>query len=175
MIELLLKHQLEDFAPNNESFDTKAVLADPKWQARIHKYAHKNPKDFWDPLKCIGLGRPFWYVSFGAELRGSYEVYRNYNWGSGPQDRNGYYLNRLISHGDFHFGPSARTLRNSRVVLSSVAMGAPGPRSMRTNLTSTNCFSNCDRQRNSTKFQSRSASAAKTLTTVTAALFRYAI
>jgi len=25
--------------------------------------------DFWDPLKCIGLGRPFWYLSFGAELR----------------------------------------------------------------------------------------------------------
>ncbi|MGA8437067.1 MAG: hypothetical protein WB762_22435 [Candidatus Sulfotelmatobacter sp.] len=57
---------------------------------------------------CIGLGRPFWYVSFGAELRGWYEAYRNYNWGSGPQDRNGYYLNRIISHGDFHLGPSVR-------------------------------------------------------------------
>jgi hypothetical protein len=43
MIELLLKHQVEDFAPNNESFDSKAVLADPIWQARIHKYAYKNP------------------------------------------------------------------------------------------------------------------------------------
>jgi hypothetical protein len=64
--------------------------------------------DFWDPLKCVGLRRPFWYVSFGAELRGSYEVYRNYNWGSGPQDCNGYYLYRLISHGDFHLGPSVR-------------------------------------------------------------------
>jgi len=53
--------------------------------------------ELWDPVKCIGLGRPFWYVSFAAELRGSYEVYRDYNWGSGPQDRNGYYLNRLIS------------------------------------------------------------------------------
>jgi len=51
---------------------------------------HANGRDdFWDPLKCIGLGRPFWYVSFGAELRGSYEVYRNYNWGVGPQDRSG--------------------------------------------------------------------------------------
>jgi hypothetical protein len=61
--------------------------------------------DFWDPLKYIELGRPFWYVSFGAELRGSFEVYRNHNWGSGPQDRNSYYLNRLISHGDFHLFP----------------------------------------------------------------------
>src|SRR5579872_2773212 len=32
-------------------------------------------------------------------------------------------------------------LRKSRVVLSSVATGAPGPRSMRTNLTSASCFS----------------------------------
>src|SRR5262249_28134577 len=47
--------------------------------------------DLWDRLKCIGLGRPFWYVSFGAELRGSYEIYRTYNWGSGPQDCNGCY------------------------------------------------------------------------------------
>ena len=70
---------------------------------------HANSRDdFWYPLKCIALGRPFWYVSFGAELRGSYEVYRDYSWGSGPQDRNGYYLNRLIGHADFHLGQSAR-------------------------------------------------------------------
>jgi hypothetical protein len=43
MIELLLKHQLEDLAPKNESFDTKAALADPEWQERIHRYAYKNP------------------------------------------------------------------------------------------------------------------------------------
>jgi hypothetical protein len=58
--------------------------------------------DSLDRLKHVGLGRPFWYVSFGAELRGSYEVYRNYNWGTGPQDRNGYYLNRVIGNADFH-------------------------------------------------------------------------
>lgn len=62
--------------------------------------------DLWDPLKCVGLGRPFWYVSFGADLRGSYEVYSNYNWGSGPQTPNGYYLHRVIGDGDFHLGRS---------------------------------------------------------------------
>jgi hypothetical protein len=45
--------------------------------------------DFWNPLKCVWLGRPFWYVSFGAELRSSYEIYRDYDWGNGPQDGNG--------------------------------------------------------------------------------------
>jgi hypothetical protein len=61
--------------------------------------------DFWDRLKCVGPGRPFWYVSFGAELRSSYEIYRDYNCGNGPQDENGYYLNRLIGHADFQIGP----------------------------------------------------------------------
>jgi Alginate export len=83
--------------------------------------------DFWDPLKCIGLGRPFWYVSFGAELRGSYEVYRNYNWGSGPQDGNGYYLNRLISDGDFHFGPSVRIFAELQSGLEFGRNGGPRP------------------------------------------------
>jgi hypothetical protein len=41
MIELCLKQQVEDFAPDN--VDTQALLADPEWQARIHKYSYKNP------------------------------------------------------------------------------------------------------------------------------------
>ncbi len=89
---------------------------------------HANSRDdFWDPLKCIRLGRPFWYVSFGAELRASYEVYRNYNWGSGPQDGNGYYLNRLISHGDFHLGPSVRIFAELQSGLEFGRNGAPRP------------------------------------------------
>ena len=98
--------------------------------------------DLWDSLKCVELRRPFWYVSFGAELHSSYEVYHNYDWGSGPQDRNGHYLNRLIGHADFHFSPSVRIFAELQSGLSSVGMGAPGPRSMSTNLTSANCFSN---------------------------------
>src|SRR5947209_1122583 len=33
--------------------------------------------DPWDRVKCITLGRSF-YVSFGGEVRGSYERYNNY-------------------------------------------------------------------------------------------------
>ena len=61
--------------------------------------------DLWDPLKCVGLGRPFWYASFGTELRGSYEVYRK------------------IATATTH---RCTSLRNSRVVLSLVAMEVPG-------------------------------------------------
>ena len=73
------------------------------------------------------LGRPFWHVSFGAELRGSYEGYRNYSWGSGPQDGNGYYLNRLISHGDFHLGPSVRIFAELQSGLEFGRNGGPRP------------------------------------------------
>jgi hypothetical protein len=83
--------------------------------------------DLWDPLKCVGLRRPFWYASLGSELRGSYEVYRNYNWGSGPQDRNGYYLNRLISHADFHLGPSVRIFAELQSGLEFGRNGGPRP------------------------------------------------
>ncbi len=84
--------------------------------------------DSWDPLKCIGLGRPLWYGSFGAELRGSYEAYRNYNWGNGAQDRNGYYLNRLISHGDFHLGPLVRIFAELQSGLEFGRNGGPQAR-----------------------------------------------
>jgi hypothetical protein len=75
----------------------------------------------------VHRARPFWYVSFGAESRGSYEVYRNYNWGSGPQDRNGYYLNRLISHGEFHLGPSVRIFAELQSGLEFGRNGGPRP------------------------------------------------
>lgn len=83
--------------------------------------------DLWDPLKCVELRRPSWYASFGAELRASYEVYRHYNWGSGPQDRNGYYLNRLIGHADFHLGPSVRIFSELQSGLELGRNGGPRP------------------------------------------------
>jgi hypothetical protein len=83
--------------------------------------------DFWDPLKCVRLGAPLWYVSFGAELRSSYERYGNYNWGSGPQDRNGYYLNRIIGHADFHFGRTVGIFAEVQSGLEFGRNGGPRP------------------------------------------------
>jgi hypothetical protein len=83
--------------------------------------------DLWDPLKCVGLQRPFGYVSFGGEFRGSYEVYRNYNWGSDPQDRDGYYLNRLIGHADFQLGPSVHIFAEFQSGLEFGRNGGPRP------------------------------------------------
>jgi Alginate export len=91
------------------------------------RHVNGRQDDLLDPLKCVELRRPFWYASFGAELRGSYEVYRNYNWGSGPQDRNGYYLNRLIGHADLHLGPSVRIFAELQSGLELGRNGGPRP------------------------------------------------
>ena len=71
-------------------------------------------EDFWDPLKYRPLGREGWYVTLAGEFRPFYEIYDNYNWGAGPQDRNGYYLQRFMGSADWHFGDRARVFLELR-------------------------------------------------------------
>ena len=91
------------------------------------RHLNRPRGDLSDPLKCVELRRSFWYASFGAELRASYEGYRNYNWSSGPQDPNGYFLNRLIGHADFHFGPQVRIFSELQSGLELGRNGGPRP------------------------------------------------
>ena len=105
--------------------DYQLDRSEEDWSALCRQATGHN--DLWDPLKCVGLGRQLWYVSFGGELRGSYEVYRNYNWGSGPQDSNGYYLNRLIGHADFHLGRPVRIFAELQSGLEFGRNGGPRP------------------------------------------------
>ena len=53
-IELCLKQQIEDFDPDNEPYDPGALLRDPKWIDRIHRYAYKNKKGNSDWFKSTG-------------------------------------------------------------------------------------------------------------------------
>ncbi len=64
--------------------------------------------DPWDPLKLIPLGRENWYLTVAGEIRPFYEFYRNSDWGAGPQDGNGYVLQRFMGSTDFHFGERVR-------------------------------------------------------------------
>jgi hypothetical protein len=65
-------------------------------------------EDFWDPLKYVPLARKGWYLTLAVEIRPFYEIYRRYNWGAGPQDGNGYYLQRMMGSTDFHLGDRIR-------------------------------------------------------------------
>jgi Alginate export len=83
-------------------------------------------EDPWDRVKYIEFGRSS-YISFGAELRGSYERYQNYNWRSGVQDLDGYYLNRLIDHADLHLGHRVRVFAEFQSGLEFGRNGGPRP------------------------------------------------
>jgi hypothetical protein len=82
--------------------------------------------DPWDRVKYVEFGRSS-YVSFGGELRGSYERYLNYNWASGVQSPDGYYLNRLIEHADLHFTPRVRLFTELQSGLEYGRNGGPRP------------------------------------------------
>ena len=61
--------------------------------------------DVFDPIKYILLSeRSDLYLTFGGQLRDRYEYFDNYLFGSGPQDRNGYNLLRLMANADLHLG-----------------------------------------------------------------------
>lgn len=83
--------------------------------------------DAWDPIKYIPFGRERWFVSLGGEFRPMYEFYRNYDWGAGPQDSSGYYLNRFIGHSDFHFGEPVRVFLELKSGLVLGRKGGPRP------------------------------------------------
>lgn len=86
------------------------------------------PTDPWDPLKYVALRKaPGWYLTLAGEERSFYELYRNYNWGAGPQDGNGYYLNRILGSADFHLGSSTRFFFELKSSLEFGRTGGPRP------------------------------------------------
>jgi Alginate export len=105
--------------------DYQLDRADEDWSS-LCKRPPMRGDDPWDRVKCIKLGRSF-YVSFGGEVRGSYERYDNYNWARGPQDPNGYYLNRLIAHADVHLGSRVRVFAEIQSGLEFGRNGGPRP------------------------------------------------
>ena len=65
--------------------------------------------DFFDPVNYISLGdNPQLYLSLGFEYRIEYEYFDNWMFGAGPQDHNGYVMNRVMPHFDFHAGSDFR-------------------------------------------------------------------
>src|SRR5579862_8861945 len=67
------------YLPLDRSEEDWSFLKDPE-----------SPTDPWDLLKYVALrNAPGWYLTLTGEERSFYELYRNYNWGSDPQDGNG--------------------------------------------------------------------------------------
>ena len=84
--------------------------------------------DVWDSIKYVPLrGNGEWYLSLGGELRERYEYFHHYLWGQGPQDPDGYLLQRYLLHADVHLGERLRFFGQLKSGLESGRTGGPRP------------------------------------------------
>jgi hypothetical protein len=74
--------------------------AEEYWPANEDKV---NPQPFINRIKHLPIRSGNGFLSYGASFRESYENYRDYYWGLGPQDTNGYFLHRVLGHADMYW------------------------------------------------------------------------
>jgi hypothetical protein len=86
---------------------------------------HSRRSDFWDPLKHIPLNDNGWFASLGGELRERYEGFSHSSFGAGPQDPNGYLLERYLFHTDIHAGAHARFFAQLQSGVANGRVGGP--------------------------------------------------
>jgi hypothetical protein len=83
--------------------------------------------DWLDRLKYISLGGEEWYATIGGEIRERYELLDEPGFGAGPEDKNGYFLQRYLLSSDFHFGSRARVFTEIQSGLENGRNGGPRP------------------------------------------------
>jgi hypothetical protein len=84
--------------------------------------------DLFDPVKYISLGdSPQLYFSLGFEYRFEYEYFDNWMFGAGPQDHNGYVMNRIMPHFDLHASSDFRLFSEFEFDFEDGRNGGPRP------------------------------------------------
>jgi len=84
--------------------------------------------DFWDHIKYIPLNsKGDRYLTLGGEIREWYERFQNANWGEGPQDGNGYLLQRLTVYSDWNLGKRIRFFGQLTSAIEAGRNGGPRP------------------------------------------------
>jgi hypothetical protein len=66
-------------------------------------------------------------LSLGGEGRLRYEYFKQFNFGAGPQDGNGYLLQRYLLHADSHFSKRVRVFAQLQSAISNGRNGGPRP------------------------------------------------
>ncbi len=81
--------------------------------------------DLFDPIKYVSFNREGWYLSLGGEARERYEGFQNSGFGAGPQDPNGFLLNRYLFHADVHLGRHVRVFSQLQSGFQNGRRGGP--------------------------------------------------
>lgn len=98
---------------------------DEDWSALRDNDTHN---DFWDAIKFIPVSNDgSSYLSFGGEIRETYERFHNTNFGLSPQDPDGYLLQRYLLHADLHAGSRFRFFGELSSSLENGRTGGPRP------------------------------------------------
>jgi hypothetical protein len=84
--------------------------------------------DVFDRIKFIPLSEDKTvFLTLGGEVRERYEFFENNLWGQGPQDDDGYLLQRYMLHLDAHFGEYFRLFSQFKSGLETGRDGGPRP------------------------------------------------
>ena len=83
--------------------------------------------DWLDALKYMSLGRPGWFVTLGGEIREKFELLDQPGFGTGPEDKTGYLLQRYLLSSDFHFSNRFRFFNELQSGLEDGRKGGPRP------------------------------------------------
>src|SRR5215510_13105324 len=95
---------------------------DEDWSALRDPEMRTDPLD---RLKYIPLNEAGWYVSVGGEARWRYEYFREFAFGAGAQDHNGYWLQRYLAHADWHLGTRVRIFTQMQSGIENGRSGGP--------------------------------------------------
>jgi hypothetical protein len=67
------------------------------------------------------------YLTLGGEVRERYEYFHNAQWGAGPEDEDGYLLQRYMLHADQHVGERVRVFGQLKSGIETGRVGGPRP------------------------------------------------
>jgi len=104
-------------------------LASSRWEEDWSFLENPGCRDDpWDPVKHVAIGRSgASYASFGFELRERYERLDHPDFDRAERDTNGYWLQRIMIHGDLHLGSRFRAFVQLKSGLEEGRAGGPRP------------------------------------------------
>jgi hypothetical protein len=119
---IMLIQPFKIFAQHADSVKTGFLL-----DAAEEYWPKTESKDLLNSVKHISLRDDKSFISVGGSAREVYEYFDNYLWGIGPQDKNGYVLNRFLVHADYRYNSHFRFFGELESSFVNGRNGGPRP------------------------------------------------